>query len=78
MGPSHSALLTTDGKMYTWGLGSYGVLGHNDNKNYTEPKLIEFFPKNNLRVTQIAVGDSHTAALTHDGDVWTWGWGGRK
>jgi alpha-tubulin suppressor-like RCC1 family protein len=51
MGPSHSALLTTEGLMYTWGIGSYGALGHNDNKNYTEPKLVEFFPKNNLRVT---------------------------
>jgi alpha-tubulin suppressor-like RCC1 family protein len=51
MGPSHSALLTTEGNMYTWGIGKNGELGHNDNKSYNEPKLIEFFQNNDLRVT---------------------------
>ncbi len=51
MGPSHSALLTTDGNIYTWGVGSNGELGHNDNKSYVEPKMVEFFARNNLRVT---------------------------
>lgn len=26
----------------------------------------------------VAVGDYHTIALTEDGNVWTWGYGGKK
>jgi len=50
MGPNHSALITTNGEMYTWGNGGTGALGHNDDKSYDEPKLIEFFKKNSLKV----------------------------
>ncbi len=64
--------------MYTWGNGGTGALGHNDDKSYDEPKLIEFFKKNSLKVVQIALGEYHSVALTHDGDVWTWGYGGRE
>jgi alpha-tubulin suppressor-like RCC1 family protein len=30
MGLNHSALVTTNGELYTWGEGGYGTLGHND------------------------------------------------
>jgi alpha-tubulin suppressor-like RCC1 family protein len=54
-------------------------LGHNDGgKSHVQPKMIDFFHKNNLKVMDVAVGEKHTAVLTRDGDVWTFGWGGRK
>lgn len=31
-----------------------------------------------LKVTDVAVGDYHTLALTEDGNVWTWGYAGKK
>ncbi len=44
-------MITTDGKLYTFGSGSYGALGHNDgDKNHIIPKEIEFFSKNSLKV----------------------------
>lgn len=78
LGPNHSALITSEGHLYTWGNGSSGQLGHNDDKSYEEPKLIEFFAKNNLEVQEVALGENHTVALTSDGDVWTFGYGGRE
>lgn len=31
-----------------------------------------------LQVVDVALGDYHTIALTNDGGVWTWGYGGKK
>lgn len=50
----------------------------NLDKDYSEPKLVEFFAKNNLKVKKIALGENHSVAITNDGDVWTWGWGGKE
>ena len=30
------------------------------------------------KVTQLACGERHTLALTENGDVWAWGYGGRS
>lgn len=46
-------------------------------KNYIEPRLVDFFVKNNLKVEQVALGQYHTVVRTNDGDVWTWGYGGK-
>ena len=42
-GDSHSAAVTSSGELYTWGLGSYGRLGHGDMKTYHKPKLVSIF-----------------------------------
>lgn len=31
-----------------------------------------------LKVVDVALGDYHTLALTEDGNVWTWGYAGKK
>jgi YD repeat-containing protein len=32
-GANHTAVLDQDGRVYTWGYGAYGRLGHRDNKD---------------------------------------------
>lgn len=41
-GGSHNAACTSRGKLFTWGKGRYGRLGHNDNEDQLKPKLASY------------------------------------
>jgi alpha-tubulin suppressor-like RCC1 family protein len=80
VGPKHTGVVTESGELYTFGSGSWGVLGHGDEKSTasTSPKLVEYFTKNNIKVSKVCVGDFHTMVLTDDKQVYTWGFAGKK
>lgn len=57
MGYHHTAVITTNGELFTFGYGKYGALGHNATWNsFYEPKLVEFFKKQNLKVVDVICG----------------------
>ena len=63
-----------------FGSGLYGVLGVG-NENYVDhvnPQVVKSFEKMGLKVIDIDMGDSHSIALTEDGNVWTWGYAGKS
>ena len=39
-GSGHSAAITTNGELYTWGQGDHGRLGHGDTVNQSKPKQV--------------------------------------
>lgn len=39
-GGAHSACITSNGELYTWGKGRYGRLGHGDSEDQARPKLV--------------------------------------
>ena len=39
-GEFHAAAVASDGNLYTWGLNTYGQLGHNDRVNRYSPVLV--------------------------------------
>lgn len=39
-GSAHSAAITSNGELYTWGLGSNGQLGHGDIATQTRPRQV--------------------------------------
>jgi alpha-tubulin suppressor-like RCC1 family protein len=80
MGPRHSGVITENGELYTFGTGNWGVLGHGNEEavSHTEPKRVEYFHKNNIKIKKVSMGDFHTMALADDGSVYTWGFGGKK
>lgn len=41
-GGAHSAAITNSGKLYTWGRGRYGRLGHGNGDDQLLPKLVKF------------------------------------
>eukprot|EP00118_Oscarella_pearsei_P022140 m.252836 g.252836 ORF g.252836 m.252836 type:complete len:3992 (+) comp40356_c1_seq2:177-12152(+) len=72
-GSAHSAAVTSNGELFTWGLGDYGRLGHGDTETLLKPKKVEKLSGH--RVVHVACGsrDAQTLALTDDGNVWSWG-----
>ncbi|GFO36542.1 HECT and rld domain-containing e3 ubiquitin protein ligase family member 1, partial [Plakobranchus ocellatus] len=71
-GYRHSAAVTVDGELYTWGEGDYGRLGHGDKISRNIPKQV----KDIGLVGQVACGSSHTLAVSQDGKtVWSFGGG---
>ncbi|XP_040012790.1 probable E3 ubiquitin-protein ligase HERC1 isoform X5 [Xiphias gladius] len=71
-GYRHSAAVTNDGELYTWGEGDFGRLGHSDSQSRNVPTLV----KDVSGVGQVACGSSHTIAVAQDGHtVWSFGGG---
>ncbi|XP_057674688.1 probable E3 ubiquitin-protein ligase HERC1 isoform X1 [Corythoichthys intestinalis] len=71
-GYRHSAAVTNDGELYTWGEGDFGRLGHSDSQSRNTPTLV----KDISGVGQVACGSSHTIAVAQDGrTVWSFGGG---
>ena len=60
-------------KVYTWGRGDDGRLGHGDNGWKYVPRICQSLT--GQVVTQVTCGSYHTAAVTGNGDLWTWGGG---
>ncbi|KAG0527165.1 hypothetical protein BDA96_06G209300 [Sorghum bicolor] len=60
-GPWHTAIITSSGQLYTYGDGTFGVLGHGDTQGTTRPKEVEYLKGS--RVKCVACGPWHTAAI---------------
>lgn len=60
-------------QVLSWGDGEDGKLGHGDTLTLDSPKLIDTLLAK--RVSYIACGSSHSAAITSDGELYTWGQG---
>ena len=64
--------LTLDrGLVYTFGLGSYGQLGHRNSENYIKPKLVRDLTRK--RIVDAAVGWHHSVVVDEQGNVYTCG-----
>lgn len=76
---NHSALLTKDGKVYTWGSDSQGELGrgslnkHNCASGKNNCRLDIGMVEGLSEVVAISSGYSHKLALTKTGEVWAFG-----
>lgn len=71
-GKEHGVLLTEEGSVLTWGGGSRGQLGTGDLES--SETLYEVEALSGLRVVAISAGGWHTAVITDEGDLYTWGW----
>ncbi len=67
----HSAAVTKCGRLYTWGHGKSGRLGHGDEVTCMLPTRVEGLA--HQTVTEVATAESHTVALTSNGAVFSWG-----
>lgn len=76
-GQNYSMALRSDGTVWSWGANNGGVLGtgHTDNQAYPLPT--EVLGRSGAGfltgIVQISATEEHSAALTAEGAVWTWG-----
>ncbi|XP_047317811.1 PH, RCC1 and FYVE domains-containing protein 1 [Impatiens glandulifera] len=82
-GPWHTAVVTSAGQLFTFGDGTFGVLGHGDRRSILKPREVESLK--GLRTVRAACGVWHTAAVVEvmvgnssssncsSGKLFTWG-----
>ncbi|KAM3305742.1 PH, RCC1 and FYVE domains-containing protein 1-like isoform X1 [Capsicum chacoense] len=86
-GPWHTALITSNGQLFTFGDGTFGVLGHGDRENVLFPREVKSL--SGLRTIAAACGVWHTAAVVEvivtqssasvsSGKLFTWGDGDKN
>uniref|UniRef100_A0A8C2CBH6 HECT and RLD domain containing E3 ubiquitin protein ligase 4 n=1 Tax=Cyprinus carpio TaxID=7962 RepID=A0A8C2CBH6_CYPCA len=73
-GGAHSFGLTLSGAVFGWGRNKFGQLGLSDNDDRCFPALLKTL--RSQRVVYISCGEDHTAVLTKEGGVFTFGAGG--
>jgi len=71
-GPDHVAAVSSTGKLYTWGYGSNGRLGHGVEADVFVPTQVEAL--SDEKIVHAACGGHHTAAVTDIGMLYTFGW----
>jgi len=67
----HTAAVDTEGRCLTWGMGSYGQLGHGDFASSSYPRAVPGLAP----VDEVACGLYHTLSILQNGDAASWGWG---
>ena len=71
-GDYHTAILKSDGTVYTVGRNDYGQLG--DGTTTDRNTLTEITDSNATNIIAVSCGRYHTAILKSDGSVYTFGW----
>ncbi|OMO80867.1 Regulator of chromosome condensation, RCC1 [Corchorus capsularis] len=82
LGWNHALVLSDDGEVYMLGGSHHGVLSNPEKMNSSEPSsdtggavLERVTGLEGMKVVQIAAGAEHSAVVTEDGVIKTWGWG---
>ncbi len=71
-GYDHAISIQHNGQVWTWGSNTFGQLGNNAAISRRTPVSILGDKKTFCKV---AGGESHTAGIEHNGQVWCWGYG---
>ncbi len=70
-GECHTAVVTRSGKLYTFGSNIDGQLGLGHNNKILLPRFVKGLK--GVKIKQVACGSWHTAVVTEDGQLYTFG-----
>lgn len=73
-GACHSLAISDTGRVFSWGQGHFGALGLGDTRSFAPTPL----PVSTIReeIQQVAAGAKHSLALSKNGTLFSWGFGG--
>ena len=74
-GGDHTLAVTEAGELWTWGRGAQGRLGLNDGQDRLVPTRVDPQHFAHAPISAVAAGESHSAAVTAGGALYTWGKG---
>lgn len=72
-GINHTIALDTEGRLFSWGFGGYGRLGHNSAQDEKHPRLLALFALPHHRAASIAAGGTCSLALSAHKQLYFWG-----
>ena len=81
-GGSHTMALSEQGRVFTWGMGSGGRLGHCDEEDQRKPCAVYAWSHSRGHIMKgwmrdevvfVAAGGAHSLAVTAGGRLFTWG-----
>jgi len=72
-GGSHVVILTSDRKLYAYGLNTNGQVGAGDTVVKTSPVLIDNGALQGKTIAQVECGAAHTLALSDTNELFAWG-----
>ena len=72
-GSAHSLAVTEEGLLFSWGYGADGRLGLKDYMSRLVPTRVRAKHIESSRAVSAAAGSVHSAVVTQDGALWTWG-----
>ncbi|AQK46955.1 uncharacterized LOC100193728 [Zea mays] len=74
-GTNHTVAVDSNGFVYTWGFGGYGRLGHREQKDEWQPRLVEVFQKHNVLPPNaiVSAGSVSSACTAGGGQLYMWG-----
>ena len=70
VGEDHTLALADTGRVFSWGGGKKGQLGHGDFKNSSYPRCIQALK---WTTTSVVCGSAHSVSVGHNGSIYTWG-----
>lgn len=80
VGRDHNAVITSEGRVFTWGVNAYGQLGTGEKNNPWEETI--YMPQDITQafdladddfIIKIELGNNHSMALSYLGQVFVWG-----
>ncbi|XAR71988.1 hypothetical protein NMG60_11018467 [Bertholletia excelsa] len=70
----HTLCISYDGNVYAFGGNQFGQLGTGADQSETLPRLINAPSLENKHAKMVSSGARHSAVVTDDGEVFSWGW----
>ncbi|EKX46605.1 hypothetical protein GUITHDRAFT_48927, partial [Guillardia theta CCMP2712] len=71
-GGAHTVVVSEDGRVFSWGLGANGQLGHGSRDNLTTPSVVQAMRGRDVLAVTCGVG--HTVIVLAGGELYTCGW----